>query len=148
MCCGGMPVIRWWTGEESGQLCLQTPIPTELLKPGGTLVITLRHGSDEQENRKRGFHPVSAAELALFAQRRAVVMKDPVRQPDQTRAHVEWETVVFTIPDDGTGSLPLLRHIIVNDNKSASYKLGLLRVLTRIAESAPGVVMRRSDDWV
>mgnify|MGYP002634735547 FL=1 len=123
-------------------------ILTELLKPGGTLVITLRHGSDEQENRERGFYPVSAAELAVFAQRRAVVMKDPVRQPDQTRAHVEWETVVFTIPDDGTGSLPLLRHIIVNDNKSASYKLGLLRVLTRIAESAPGVVMRRSDDWV
>src|SRR5690606_4050612 len=43
---------------------------------------------------------------------------------------------------------PLLRHIIVNDNKSASYKLGLLRVLTRIAEGAPGMVTRRTDDWV
>ncbi len=137
-----------WMHVPPGQRERAFRILTELLKPGGTLVITLRHGSDEQENRERGFHPVSAAELAVFAQRRAVVMKDPVRQPDQTRAHVEWETVVFTIPDDGTGSLPLLRHIIVNDNKSASYKLGLLRVLTRIAESAPGVVMRRSDDWV
>lgn len=123
-------------------------ILTELLKPGGTLVITLRHGNDEQENRERGFHPVSAAELSIFAQRRAVVMRDPVTQPDQTRAHVQWETVVLQVPDDGTGSLPLLRHIIVNDNKSASYKLGLLRVLTRIAESAPGVVLRRTDDWV
>ena len=137
-----------WMHVPPGQRERAFRILTELLKPGGTLVITLRHGSDEQENRERGFHPVSAAELAVFAQRRAVVMKDPVRQPDQTRAHVEWETVVFSIPDDGTGSLPLLRHIIVNDNKSASYKLGLLRVFTRIAESAPGVVMRRSDGWV
>jgi|TARA_R100001509_G_C4883009_1_gene220829 SAM-dependent methyltransferase len=72
-------------------------ILTELLKPGGTLVITLRHGSDEPENRERGFHPVSAAELAVFAQRRAVVMRDPVTQPDQTRTHVQWETVVFSI---------------------------------------------------
>ncbi len=137
-----------WQHVPPGQRERAFRIVTELLKPGGTLVITLRHGSDEQENRERGFHPVSAAELAVFAQRRAVVMRDPVTQPDQTRAHVQWETVVFTIPDDGTGSLPLLRHIIVNDNKSASYKLGLLRVLTRIAESAPGAVGRRSDDWV
>ena len=71
-------------------------ILTELLKPGGTLVITLRHGSDEHENRDRGFHPVSAAELAVFAQRRAVVMRDPVTQPDQTRTHVQWETVAFS----------------------------------------------------
>ena len=52
------------------------------------------------------------------------------------------------MPDDGTGSLPLLRHIIVNDDKSSSYKLGLLRVLTRIAESAPGIVANRTDDYV
>lgn len=46
------------------------------------------------------------------------------------------------------GSLPLLRHIIVNDDKFSSYKLGLLRVLTRIAESAPGSVIQRTDDYV
>jgi SAM-dependent methyltransferase len=108
-----------WQHLPPGQRERAFRILTELLKPGGTLVITLRHGSDEQENRERGFHPVSAAELAVFAQRRAVVMRDPITQPDQTRVHVQWETVVFTIPDDGTGSLPLLRHIIVNDNKSA-----------------------------
>ena len=52
------------------------------------------------------------------------------------------------MPDDGTGSLPLLRHIIVNDDKASSYKLGLLRVLTRIAENAPGIVSCRTDDYV
>ena len=44
------------------------------------------------------------------------------------------------MPDDGTGSLPLLRHVIVNDNKSSTYKLGLLRTLVRLAETAPGLI--------
>ncbi len=56
--------------------------------------------------------------------------------------------LVFQLPDDGTGSLPLLRHIIVNDDKTATYKLGLLRALIRIAEGAPGMVTRRTDDSV
>ncbi|WP_439101096.1 class I SAM-dependent methyltransferase [Congregibacter sp.] len=32
-----------------------------LLVPGGKLAISLRHGSDEEENKRRGFHPVSAS---------------------------------------------------------------------------------------
>ena len=52
------------------------------------------------------------------------------------------------MPDDGTGNLPLLRHIIVNDNKSSSYKLGLLRTLVKLAETAPGVVIKRTDEYV
>ena len=45
-------------------------------------------------------------------------------------------------------SLPLLRHVIVNDNKSSTYKLGLLRTLVRLAETAPGLVIERTDDYV
>ena len=123
-------------------------IVSELLKPSGVLVITLRHGSDEQENAERGFHEVSADEVLEYAKRRAVAITERFTEPDQSRGHVSWETLVFTMPDDGTGSLPLLRHIIVNDNKSSSYKLGLLRVLTRIAESAPGIVVKRTDEFV
>ncbi len=121
---------------------------SELLKPSGVLVITLRHGSDEQENVERGFHAVAAEEVLEYAKRRAVALTERVSVTDQAREHVSWETLVFTLPDDGTGGLPLLRHIIVNDNKSSSYKLGLLRVLTRIAESAPGIVVSRTDDFV
>jgi hypothetical protein len=29
------------------------------------------------------------------------------------------------LPDDGSGALPLLRHIILNDDKSSTYKLAL-----------------------
>jgi SAM-dependent methyltransferase len=123
-------------------------ILTELLKPSGVLVITLRHGSDEGENTERGFHEVPAEELLEYARSRAVALTDRFSDPDKTRDHVSWETLVFTMPDDGTGSLPLLRHIIVNDDKSSSYKLGLLRVLTRIAECSPGIVIGRTDDYV
>lgn len=123
-------------------------IIAELLAPSGVLVITLRKGRDEAENEQRGFLPVTVEEILGYAQRRALAVTGHSSKPDLSRSHVDWETVVFTLPDDGTGCLPLLRHIIVNDEKSSSYKLGLLRVLTRIAEGAPGAVSVRTDDNV
>ena len=119
-------------------------IVSELLAPGGLLVISLRQGED---NNKR-FYPVSAEDVIALAHERALINKHQSRGADSVRPEIEWDVLVFQLPDDGTGSLPLLRHIIVNDNKSASYKLGLLRVLIRIAEGAPGMVTRRTDDWV
>ncbi len=123
-------------------------ILTELLAPGGVLVITLRHGSDEEENRTRGFLPVNREELDQFAKQKALATLDVVKQGDRFGRDVQWETFVYRLPDDGTGSLPLLRHIIVNDDKSATYKLGLLRALIRIAEGAPGMVIHRDDSGV
>lgn len=123
-------------------------ILTELLAPSGTLVITLRHGPGDGE---RVFHEVSKAELDGFARHRAVVPVPVVGSTaaDQLeRPEVYWETAVYRLPDDGTGALPTLRHIIVNDDKSSSYKLGLLRALVRLADSAPGLVINRTDDWV
>jgi SAM-dependent methyltransferase len=119
-------------------------IVSELLAPGGLLVISLRQGPDDNNR----FYPVSAEDVIALAHERALINKHQSRGPDSVRPEIEWDTLVFQLPDDGTGSLPLLRHIIVNDNKSASYKLGLLRVLIRIAEGAPGMVTRRTDDWV
>ena len=124
-------------------------IISELLAPGGILVFTLRQGTDEQENLDRGFHPVSSGELEKLAKQRALAQVFYERSEDHLdRSKVRWETLVFQLPDDGTGSLPLLRHIIVNDDKTATYKLGLLRALIRIAEGAPGMVTRRTDDIV
>ncbi|WOD09507.1 methyltransferase domain-containing protein [Pseudomonas sp. NyZ704] len=119
-------------------------IVSNLLAPGGILVISLRIGED---NEKR-FYPVTANELLSLAQARALAPKVHCRQPDLTRPGIEWDCMAFVLPDDGSGSLPLLRHIIVNDNKSASYKLGLLRALIRIAEGAPGMVTKRDEAWV
>ncbi|MEE2730111.1 MAG: class I SAM-dependent methyltransferase [Pseudomonadota bacterium] len=124
-------------------------IISELLAPGGILVITLRHGKNQEENELRQFYPASSDELLGFADQRALATILIENREDQLqRQDVEWETVVFKLPDDGTGSLPVLRHIIVNDNKSATYKLGLLRALTRIADGLPGMVIQRSDNSV
>lgn len=80
-------------------------IVSELLKPSGVMVMTLRHGSDEQENAQRGFHSVSADEVLEYARRRAVALTDRSNMPDQSRSHVSWETLVFTLADEGTASL-------------------------------------------
>ena len=123
-------------------------ILTDLLNPSGLLVITLRRGGDAAENAARGFHDISAEELIGFANRRAIALRSHSNQPDLTRPGIHWETLVFSMPDDGTGSLPLLRHVIVNDDKSSTYKLGLLRILVRLAETAPGLVIHRTDHYV
>lgn len=118
---------------------------SDLLNPGGRLVITLRYGSNKTENVERGFHAVSRDALTKLARDRALVVVGDGEVPDARRADVRWGTMVFQSPDDGSGGLSLLRHIVINDNKSATYKLGLLRVLARIAESFPGAVTKRDD---
>ena len=109
------------------------------------LIISLRHGPDDAGR----FHAFDTNEIIRLAHNRALVTRRDARGVvDASRPQLSWDDLAFKLPDDGTGSLPLVRHIIVNDNKTATYKLGLLRVLIRIAEGAPGMVLQRSDDWV
>lgn len=107
-----------------------------LLKPGGCLAITLRHGPSKSG---RVFHDVSSAEIAHLARAHGAFVEIATSSIDQLgRPDVKWTQVLVRLPDDGTGALPLLRHIILNDNKSSTYKLALLRVLCRIADGAAG----------
>ena len=81
----------------------------EMLAPGGLLVITLRLGAVVPDE-GRGFYPVSADELNNFANDRAVALVNRSSQHDVLgREQITWETVVYKVPDDGTGALPLLR---------------------------------------
>ena len=123
-------------------------ILTELLKPSGVLIIGYRNAVDESEAEEKGFFPIQGGELIKLAQDRAVTHQDQYGQSDFSRDGIEWNWHVLSMPDDGTGNLPLLRHIIVNDNKSATYKLGLLLTLVRLAETAPGIVINETDDYV
>ena len=117
-----------------------------LLRPGGVLAITLRHGPFEPG---RGMHPVSLAELeALARQLGAVVVRVQPAADEMGRPEVSWTGVALRLPDDGTGALPLLRHVILNDQKSSSYKLGLLRALCRAADGQAGLAEPRGDDAV
>ena len=117
-----------------------------LLKPGGLLAITLRHGPVEAE---RQIHEVSWEEIERLARNHGAAMVRKVEACDQLqRSQVAWTQIALSLPDDGTGALPLLRHIILNDSKSSTYKLALLRVICRIAASTAGVAQHHDDDFV
>jgi SAM-dependent methyltransferase len=119
-----------------------------LLKPGGLFVFTLRHGEPDSG---RAMHPVDGAELAGLGRKfalEAVALPKPETTDALGRPDVHWSTHVFRLPDDGTGALPLIRHIIINDPKSSTYKLALLRILVRIADGARGMILHRDDDRV
>ncbi len=119
---------------------------SSLLAPGGLLVITYRESSDSD---KRQFYSVNTGVLDSWAFDLALLPVQASHNDDQLgRQGIAWHLRVFRLPDDGTGALPSLRHIIVNDDKASSYKLGLLRTLTRLADSAPGIVMSRTEEWV
>jgi len=120
---------------------------TKLLNPSGRLAITLRHGPSPDT---RVMYEVSKDEILKLASSQGLIKKieTDCEQDQLKRSEVSWETLAFELPDDGTGAFPLLRNIVVNDNKSSTYKLGLLRCLIRIAEGHPGAVLNREEGMV
>ena len=114
-----------------------------LLKPGGVLAFTLR----EPIVSGRDMHPVSGAEIEELARQHGAFVERRSDGADLLgRTPLRWEQVAVRVPDDGTGALPLLRHIILNDDKSSTYKLALLRVLCRIADGTAGWSVDESGD--
>ncbi|MEO2279079.1 class I SAM-dependent methyltransferase [Pseudoalteromonas pernae] len=121
---------------------------SSLLKPNGRIVISLRHGCCDDE---RTMYDVCEAELSKLASQFGLTFKllsDTKQQDELGRDNVSWQTVMCTLPDDGTGAFPLIRNIVVNDSKASTYKIALLRSLLRIAEGHPGAVIERSDEHV
>jgi len=116
-----------------------------LLKPGGKLVISLRHGQTYEECKQRKMHHVCADDLKKLATDVGLFTKleTPKEEDKLGRNHISWQTVVLQMPDDGTGAFPFIRHVAINDGKAATHKLALLRVLLRIADGHPGAVLRR-----
>ncbi|KQM27897.1 MULTISPECIES: methyltransferase domain-containing protein [unclassified Sphingomonas] len=106
-----------------------------LMKPGGVLVLTLRHGTAPAALQ---MHPTSTAEIEGLARVQGLEVLRVAASADQGgRAEVSWDIMALRMPDDGTGALPLVRGIVLSDGKSSTYKLGLLRAVARIAEYAP-----------
>lgn len=106
-----------------------------LMKPGGTLVITLRHGPAPPDLK---MHPTSTAELEGLARLYGLEVLQIAPSADLTgRPGVSWDSMALRMPDDDTGALPLVRGIVLSDDKSSTYKLALLRAVTRIADYAP-----------
>lgn len=118
-----------------------------LLKPGGILVISLRHGPSGDE---RTMFDVCSEQLTHLAKNLGL---SPLLVTDKNqdiigRSEVSWQTVVLQLPDDGSGAFPFIRHVALNDGKSATHKLALMRVLLRIADGHPGAVIRREDNRI
>jgi hypothetical protein len=117
-----------------------------LLKSGGLLAITLRHGPADPD---RGMHPVSLAEIERLGREHGLVAVHAATVGDAMgRPEVSWTQVALRLPDDGTGALPLLRHLILNDQKAATYKLGLLRAICRAADGAASLARDGGADHV
>ncbi|MYA60445.1 MAG: methyltransferase domain-containing protein [Chloroflexi bacterium] len=117
-----------------------------LLKPGGLMAIVLRDGPADQA---RGIHPVVLEEVEGLARDHGAFVERHTAAEDQLgRPGIRWIQVAVRLPDDGTGALPLLRHVILNDNKSSTYKLALLRTLCRLADGAAGCTRDHDDEFV
>jgi SAM-dependent methyltransferase len=118
-----------------------------ILKPGGKLVISLRYGPSGDE---RSMFEVCSEQLIQLGKGLGLM---PLLVSDKNqdvigREQVKWQTVVLQLPDDGSGAFPFIRHVALNDGKSATHKLALMRVLLRIADGQPGAVLRREDNRV
>lgn len=113
-----------------------------LLKPGGRLFISVRDGDGAPG---RAMWPVSRGELESYARAHGLAILQVADGKDLQGREVHWTTYALQLPDDGAGALPLLRGIILNDDKSATYKLGLLRAIARIADTAPALAVERVD---
>lgn len=117
-----------------------------LLKSGGIIALSLRHGPVPSG---RIMHTTSADEVADLARAYGAVVVEERSIDDQMgRADVSWTMMVLRLPDDGTDALPLLRHVILSDAKSSTYKLGLLRAVTRAADGAAGMAAPAGEDKV
>ncbi|MGO4478989.1 methyltransferase domain-containing protein [Massilia sp. 2TAF26] len=117
-----------------------------LLAPKGRIAISLRLGRPDTE---RAMHEVSLPELASLAQQFGLrIVRTSDSHDKLGRNEVSWTNVVLGLPDDGLGALPLLRHLILVDGKSSTYKIALLRVLARIADAAAGTARYEADSVV
>lgn len=117
-----------------------------LMKSGGILAMTLRHGPPEAG---RFLYEVSADEVERLAKSQGVAIVYGGTEPDlMGRPGVTWSHVLLKLPDDETGALPLLRHVILKSDKSSTYKLGLLRAVSRIADGSPGMAMACGEEMV
>jgi len=115
-----------------------------VMSPGGSMMVSLRRGSSPPE---RPMEPATAADVEILARRHGLqTIRTKAVADAAGRLGIQWEIIWFRLPDDGTGALPLLRHVVFNDRKSSTYKLALLRALIRIADGAGGFARRGRDE--
>ncbi|THC39879.1 methyltransferase type 12 [Massilia sp. Mn16-1_5] len=117
-----------------------------LLSPNGRIAISLRLGPPDTD---RAMYEVTLPELTAMAHQFGLRLVRTDDSPDKLgRPGISWATAVLGLPDDGLGALPLLRHLILTDGKSSTYKIALLRILARVADTAAGAARHEPDSVV
>ena len=117
-----------------------------LLKPGGVLVLTYPLNYEDE---REGFYLVEEREIKKLSSEHGLMIAHESNSKDLLgRRDKEWIRFAIRIPGDGTGALPILRRIILKDNKAATYKLALLRTFCRIADTWPGFARHLDEDFV
>lgn len=114
-----------------------------LLRAGGVLSLQLGSNSAERISKTQEIERLA---LTYGAQ----VHQGPTLAGSLTELAPAASTpsVALRLADDGTGAMPLLRHLIVNDDKSSTYKLALIRALCRIADGMSGLAQPAGEDHV
>ncbi|NHZ92968.1 methyltransferase domain-containing protein [Massilia sp. CCM 8733] len=114
-----------------------------MLAPSGRIAISLRLGEPDTA---RAMHQVTLHELSAHAQQFGLRLLRATDSADRLgRPGIAWTSAVFGLPDDGLGALPLLRHLVLIDEKSSTYKIALLRIVARMADAAGGAARHEAD---
>jgi SAM-dependent methyltransferase len=117
-----------------------------LLKPGAWMAISFRQ---PEPGNPRSMFPCHLDELEQLARIHGTFIEGVETASDElARTGIEWTRLIIRLPDDGTGALPVIRHIILKDAKSSTYKLALLRVLARIAAGSLGLTRSETEEYV
>ena len=116
-----------------------------VMSPGGSMMLTLRQGPPPAD---RPMEPATAADVEVLARRHGLqtVRSERVSRclragRDRVGGHLAAAPGTMV-----TGALPLLRHVVLNDRKSSTYKLALLRTVIRIADGAGGLARPGRDE--
>ena len=116
-----------------------------LLKPRGIIAFSLRIPYESHQ----GMQPVSVSEIEGLAKGHGAYIESTNEVVDFLgRPRVRWHQIIVRLPDDGMGALPLIRRIVLLDDKSSTYKLALLRSLCRVANISPGLARESGSDQV
>lgn len=106
--------------------------------------MTLRNGPSETD---RAMWPAASSEIEALARTHGLAVVRSVTAVDQLkRPGVSWTAMCLRLPDDGAAALPLLRGIILNDDKASTYKLALVRSIARVADTTPGLASERLEE--
>ena len=114
-----------------------------LMKPGGTLVMTLRNGPAAPGMK---MHPTSTTEVEGLARSYGLEVLRVALSADQgARPGVTWDAMAMRMPDDGTGALPLVRGIVLVGREVVDLQAGAVTRHHRIAEYAPAAATPAPD---